>query len=257
MKLPSTINRLSVALATGMGAALISVAAFAQEHPSNNFATNPAPSAQLHYQIKANKFGMSLAGEATVNWQMTPATQSYLLTTETKAALFGKILEAGSNGKIDRFGLAPLQYDEKPANKAATHAYFDRNINSIHFSESADIYPIKGGEQDRSSAVWQLLAIARATPEKFTAGSHWDFFVAGRHDAEKWSFTVAETVTLATALGSIPTVHVIKTPPPDSKDQRLDIWLAPGMEWYPVRLKFSDANGDTIDQVIDRIKNNV
>ena len=57
-----------------------------------------------------------------------------------------------------------------------------------------------------------------------------------------------------TALGSFETVHLVKAPPPDSKDQRLDIWLAPGLEWYPVRLKFSDADGDTIDQRLDQVQ---
>jgi len=236
----------------------VTVNAMADDHPSSNYATNPAPSAQLHYQIKANKFGISLAGEADVNWQVSgdKAPQRYLVTTETKAAMFGKILQADSRGNIDSFGLAPDQYDEKPANKATMHAVFNRKAKSISFSDSGNTYPIKGGEQDRTSAIWQLIAVARAAPQQFTEGSSWEFFVAGRHDAEKWTFTVAEGITLATPLGNVATVHIVKAPPPDSKGQRLDIWLAPNMEWYPVRIKFSDADGDTIDQVLDRLKNN-
>lgn len=237
---------------------LATLNAFADEHPSTNYATNPAPSAQLHYQIKANKFGLSLAGEADVNWQLTGEknTQRYVIMTETKSAMFGKILQADSRGTIDSFGLAPEQYDEKPANKNNMRALFNRKAKNISFSESNNNYPIKGGEQDRTSAIWQLIAIARATPQQFIEGSTWNFFVAGRHDAEKWTFTVIDSVTLSTPLGNLATVHIVKAPPPDSKGQRLDIWLAPSMEWYPVRLKFSDADGDTIDQVLDRLKNN-
>ncbi len=237
---------------TGLCALIVaSSSAAGNEHPSFNYPTSPAPSAQLHYQIKASKYGMNLSGEASVNWKQEGS--SYSISTETRAAVFGKILQSDSNGKIDAFGLAPEQYDEKPANKAVMHARFDRQLHRISFSESADTYPIKGGEQDRSSAVWQLVAIARATPAQFSSGSEWQFFVAGRHDAERWTFTVEENVTLNTALGNLTTVHIVKAPPPDSKGQRLDIWLAPGMEWYPVRLKFSDADGDTIDQTIDHI----
>ena len=228
----------------------------AAEHPDTAFTTNLPPSAQLHYAIKADRSGLTLLGEASVNWQLNNdnAKASYSITTETRAAIFGKILEANSHGNIDSFGLAPLQYDEKPRNKPGTQTHFDRDAKQITFSSSDASYPIKGGEQDRTSIVWQLISVARANPKKFTPQSEWNFFVAGRRDAEKWTFTVDENVTLVTPMGKIPTIHLIKAPPPDSKDQRLDVWLAPSMEWYPVRLKFSDADGDTIDQNLDQLK---
>lgn len=233
-------------------------AAVCAEHPSNKYPTNMPPSALLHYTIKAERSALTLSGEATVNWQLAgdKSAPTYSVTTETRAAIFGKILDANSHGLIDSYGLAPLQYDEKPRTKPGTHTRFDRETKQITFSSSEDIYPILGGEQDRTSIVWQLVSMARAAPNKFTPKSEWVFFVAGRRDAEKWTFTVEEKVTLATPLGNIPTIHVVKAPPPDSKDQRLDIWLAPGMEWYPVRLKFSDADGDTIDQQLDQVKTN-
>ena len=228
------------------------------EHPSNRYPTSQPPSAVLHYAIKAEKMGLTLAGEATVNWQLgeNKSGPTYAVTTETRAAIFGKILDANSHGTIDSYGLAPLQYDEKPRTKPGTQTRFNRETKQITFSISEDNYPILGGEQDRTSVVWQLVSLARATPGKFVAKSEWVFFVAGRRDAEKWTFTVEDKVTLATPMGNIPTIHLVKAPPPDSKDQRLDIWLAPGMEWYPVRLKFSDADGDTIDQQLDQIKTN-
>jgi len=234
-------------------AVLCSGIACAADHPGNNYPTNLPPSAQLHYAIKADRSGLTLDGEATVNWQLS-AAKTYSVTTETRAAIFGKIMEASSHGTIDSFGLAPAEYNEKPRNKPGTQTRFDRDARQITFSSSGESYPIQGGEQDRTSVVWQLVSLARAAPKKFIPKSEWNFFVAGRRDAEKWTFTVNENVTLVTPMGKIATVHLVKTPPPDSKDQRLDVWLAPGMEWYPVRLKFSDADGDTIDQHLDQIQ---
>ena len=232
--------------------------AFCTDHPDTNYPTNLPPSAQLHYNIKADRSGLTLAGEANVSWQLSNAkpNQTYAITTETRAAIFGKILEANSHGTIDSFGLAPDLYEEKPRNKPATQTHFIRDSKQISFSENAETYPIKGGEQDRTSIIWQLVSMARAAPKKFVPKSEWNFFVAGRRDAEKWTFTVGENVMLSTPMGNLNTVHIVKAPPPDSKDQRLDIWLAPGLEWYPVRLKFSDADGDTIDQNLDQIKHN-
>ena len=241
-----------------LGIALWMQSSYAADHPANNYPTNLPPSAQLHYAIKADRSGLTLMGDATVNWQVSGSkpAQTYSINTETRAAIFGKILQADSHGTIDDFGLAPQQYQEKPRNKEAAQAHFNRDTKQITFSDSADVYPIKGGEQDRTSIVWQLVSMARATPKKFIAKSEWNFFVAGRHDAEKWTFTVDENMTIHTPMGDLATVHIIKAPPPDSKDQRLDIWLAPSLEWYPVRLKFSDADGNTIDQNLDQIKNN-
>lgn len=79
-------------------------------------------------------------------------------------------------------------------------------------------------------------------------------FVAGRRDAETWTFKVMQNESLSTALGQLDTVHIIKAPPPDSKDQQVELWLAPSLEWYPVRVRFSDADGDFVEQMIGQIK---
>jgi hypothetical protein len=39
-------------------------------------------------------------------------------------------------------------------------------------------------------------------------------------------------------------------PHPDTYEQRLDIWLAPHQAWYPVKLRYTQANGDTVDMTI-------
>ena len=230
--------------------------ATAADHPTHLVPTSLPPSAQLHYTLRADRNGLTLTGDATVNWQLNDVNPgpTYSITTQTRAALFGKILEADSHGLIDQYGLAPLEYEETPRNKPGTKTSFKRDAGQISFSESTQTYAIKGGEQDRSSVVWQLVSQARATPDKMTPKSSWRFFVAGRRDAELWTFTVADTETIMTGVGKVASVHLIRTPPPDSKDQRLEVWLSPDREWYPVRIKFSDADGDSIDQRLDQIK---
>jgi len=214
------------------------------------------PSAELQYTIKARQSSLPLSGDASVKWQLSGAAgeQKYSIATETRAMLVGKILDASSSGGIDRHGLAPDKFIEKRFRKAESTTTFDRHSKQIRFTESAEQYAIKGGEQDRTSATWQLVALARAAGDKFAPGSEWGFLVAGRRDAEPWSFKVVARETINTPLGELATLHVVKAPPPDSKDQRLDLWLAPSQEWYPVRLKFSDADGDYVDQLISSIK---
>lgn len=219
------------------------------------YPTNLAPSAQLYYQVKANHSGFPLTGEADIHWNVKgdSPNQTYSITTETRSTLLGKILEANSFGEIDAFGLAPNKYEEKAFRKSPFQTTFDRTAKKISFSESDQTAPLNNGEQDRTSAVWQLVSIARATVKKFVPKSQWSFFVAGRRDAEQWTFAVEKNAQLSTALGNLSTVHISKVVD-DPDDQRIDIWLAPSLEWYPVRIKFHESNGNTIEQNLVRIK---
>ncbi len=217
---------------------------------------NLAPSAELHYAIKAKQKGIPVSGDASVKWQLSSLndTQSYSVITETRVILFGKILDASSFGHIDSHGLAPDKFVEKRFGKSESTTRFDHSTKTIRFTESTQTYTIKGGEQDRTSATWQLVALARTAADKFVPGSEWKMFVAGRRDAEDWSFKVTGVEKVVTPMGEFSAVHFIKAPPPDSKDQQLEIWLAPKLDWYPVRLKFSDADGDNVDQMLDSIR---
>jgi hypothetical protein len=223
----------------------------AADHVAIKRAFNLPPSVDLSYQIKARQKGFSISGDAVVSWRV--ADGKYTLLTDSRAMILGSLLANRSEGTIDAFGIAPAEFHEKRFRKEASTTTFDRAAKTISFSESKVRYPILGGEQDRTSVPWQLVAIARATPDKFVVGSEWAFFVAGRRDADPWTFKVIKLETLRTALGEVATVHIVKQPPPDSKDQQLDIWLAPSMEWYPVRLRFEDGEGEFVDQTIDKI----
>jgi hypothetical protein len=225
--------------------------AWAAEHPAVKRAFDLPPSADLNYSIKARQKGIALNGDAVVNWRADD--NKYTLNADTRAALLGKILENRSEGAIDSYGIAPAQFYEKRFRKEPTTTTFHRDSKTISFTEGKLSYPLIGGEQDRSSAAWQLAAVARAAPAKFTPGSEWTFFVAGRRDAEPWTFKVANRETVRTGLGEVEAVHLVKAPPPDSKDQQVDIWLAPAHEWYPVRLRFTDDDGEFVEQTLEKI----
>ncbi|MFC3108480.1 DUF3108 domain-containing protein [Undibacterium arcticum] len=230
---------------------LLSAPAWALDHPAPKRPFNLPPSAELSYSIKARQSGLMIGGDATVSWNV--ADNKYSVVTETRAMILGKILDARSEGAIDQYGLAPVQFTEKRFRKGASSTSFSRSDKLIRFSESSETYPIVGGEQDRTSAIWQLIAVARGAPDKFKVGSDWKFFVAGRRDAEPWSFKVVKQENIQTPLGELAAVHIVKAPPPDSTDQQLDIWLAPSLEWYPVRLRFTDADGDFVEQFLEKI----
>lgn len=209
------------------------------------------PSAQLNYAIRARQSGFALEGSAVVNWNA--AGRTFAVATEVRSALLGKILDSRSEGGIDKHGLAPLSFNEKRFRRDPTTTTFDRAAGAIRFSASDLTYPIRGGEQDRNSAIWQLISVARASPSRFKPGSEWTFFVAGQRDAEPWTFRVLNQEKIRTPMGELGALHILKAPPPDSQEQRVDIWLGPQQEWYPVRLRYSENNGDFIEQNLESI----
>ena len=209
------------------------------------------PSADLNYELQARHRGFSLKGEAVVTWRAGDG--KYAVSAESRVPVLGTITEDRSSGAVDAYGLAPGEFHEKRLRKDPTTTTFDRDAKSLSFSESKQVYPLKGGEQDRVSITWQLAAVARAAGERFKPGSEWPFFVAGRRDAETWVFKVVRREKLRTGLGEIETVLVARQPLADKKDQVLEVWLAPKHEWYPVKLRYQDGEKEQIDQTLQTV----
>lgn len=237
---------LGLLLAVAIGAAT------AQDAPAS--AKRPfelPPSADLHYELQARQRGFSLKGEAIVTWRAGDG--KYNIKAESKVPVLGTITDDRSSGAIDAWGLAPSEFVEKRMRKDPTTATFDRDAKSLSFSESKQVYRLKGGEQDRVSITWQLAAVARAAGDKFKAGSKWPFFVAGRRDAESWVFEVVRREKVRTGLGEVDAVLVSRQPVADKKEQSLEIWLAPQHEWYPVKLRYQEGEKEQIEQTLSTV----
>ncbi len=220
-------------------------------HPVEKRKFSLPPSAELDYAIRAEQSGLQLSGEGVLKWNATD--NIYHIELETRAALFGKILDSKSDGAIDDYGLAPTVFAEKRFHKDQTTTVFHRDSKTISFSVGSSSYPILGGEQDRTSAIWELISVARGAHGKFKENTDWAFFVAGQHDAEPWAFKVDKMETIRTPMGNVNAMHVVKVPSPEGKSQKVDIWLAPSLEWYPVRLRYTEQNGDYIEQSLSNI----
>lgn len=213
---------------------------------------SPPPPAQLDYTIRASIQGLSLEGSGTIVWQL--AASRYQLSFDTKTALTGTLLSEKSEGIIERRGLQPASFYSKRFRKEAMTVNFDRGTGSIVFPNDHPPLKIEGGEQDRISVLWQLLSLARATPARFAVGTNWKFFVISHRNGEPWTFSVQEKQKLRTALGDMDSLHLVYQPPEASGAPKVDIWLAPSLDWLPVRIRFSEPNGDSIEQTIASIK---
>jgi hypothetical protein len=253
ISLPDKMSRflLRSGLISVLAGGILAWSGFAAGQTATKHKVNLPPSADLAYSIKAKQSGLTVEGNTLMQWHT--ANNKFSIVTETRAALVGKILDAKSEGIVGEYGLAPTVFTEKRFRKPRNTTTFDRQTNKISFTKSDQTYPIKGGEQDRSSAIWQLAAIARGAPAKFKPGSVWTFSVAGQSDAEPWTFKVARQEQIKTPLGDMNALHIVRMPAPDSKGQQLDIWLAPSLEWYPVKLRYTEADNDVIEQTLQKV----
>jgi hypothetical protein len=149
-----------------------------------------------------------------------------------------------SAGNIGHQGLEPARFGERHRGEQAAH--FDRDRQRVVFSNNRPATPLAPGAQDRLSVLLQLAALAAGSPDKFTAGASVAIQTATTREADSWVFTVEGEEELQLPGGRLPAVKLTR-PPRGEFDQRVEVWLAPGQAYVPVRLRLTQPNGDWVD----------
>lgn len=212
---------------------------------------DPPPSVLLKYQVESSKDGRPIYGSGKIAWNARGG--AYAINGEA-SVLFFTVLEFHSEGEFDSFGVAPLLYTEKRMRKPVTNTHFQSDPKVVSFSASTATYPRQGGEQDRATIVWQLAALGRGSGRLFAPGAQLDVVVAGVRDAETWDIRVIGLETIKIPAGEMQAWHLARQPRAASFDQKIDIWLAPQQQWYPVRIRYTDKNGDYLDMAASAIE---
>ena len=200
------------------------------------------PSPRLHYDVQAQVRGFTLGGTAELTWRHDD--QAYEARLEVSA--LGRISRAQrSTGRLTGQGLAPDYFSDKSRKEQATH--FDRDRNRLVFSNNKPEAPLVEGMQDRLSVVLQLAALVAGSPGKYVAGTTLTIPTTGTSDAENWIFSVEGEEDLRLPGGSVRALKLQRLPRKEY-DQKVELWLAPRMDYAPVRLRLTNPNGDAVDQ---------
>ena len=210
------------------------------------------PSALLSYEVRYATRGSITHGSSTVDWRSDGG--SYVIRGEVSK--FGFTLSAfRSEGAIDDAGIAPVLYAEKNATRAETNTHFLRDARqAISFSATTDSFPLQPGAQDRASILWQLAGIARGQGALFVPGTMLDVVVAGVRDAEHWMIEIVGQETVDLDTGPAQAWHLLRAPRSGTHDKRIDIWLAPAQQWYPVKLRYTEQSGDYLDLSLSALR---
>jgi len=161
------------------------------------------------------------------------------------------LLVLSSEGVIDASGVVPVKATEKRRGRAQTATHFDAAGKTIRFSATTATAPWQEGAQDKASLPFQLAAIGRADVHQLAGNI--DILVGEEKEATVFRFQLVGEETLDTSMGRLQTWHLRRPPKRGSYSSQLDIWLAPSLQWYPVQIRNTEANGALTTQTVSKL----
>ena len=210
----------------------------AAANPVPLYATRFAADRVLSYELRRG----AEQGAATLFWQ-TSATG---YEARLDSSLAGRPTQGlVSRGGFDAAGLAPERQVDERRGRAKAAINFRREDGLISFSASTLELPLPPGAQDRVSWIMQLSAIVAAQPERFTPGQAVLLPVAsGQGRLEVWTFGVQAFEPLDLPVGRLTSGLHLQRLPEALYEPRIEIWLDPQRQYFPVRLRWSRTNGE-------------
>jgi hypothetical protein len=220
---------------------------------TRRYQVNIPPSAVFDLELtRTDAKGANWNASGKMEWQTDGST--YKVTVEAGLSMLVarvNLLELNSEGEIDNAGIAPHKFTERRRGRAMTATHFQRDTGRITFSASERSYPLLAGAQDRATIPFQLAAIGRANVNQL--GGDIDILVSDNRDASIYRFQLVGQEEIDTKMGRLVTWRLARPPKPGSYSARLDIWLAPSLQWFPVQIRNTEANGALTTQTVSNI----
>jgi len=193
-------------------------------------------------------------GAGTIRWNHDG--QHYTMQMEVGLDMLFttvRLYDMQSAGTIGSAGIKPHTTIETRRGKSTATTQFDYDNKTINFSADTTIIPLLEGAQDKITVLMQLASIGNADPSQFQVGKEITIQVAEEKEANLHQFMVLDQVTIESKLGHLATWHIVRPPRPGAYSSRIDIWLAPELNWLPVQIRNTEANGAITTQTIRQI----
>lgn len=149
-----------------------------------------------------------------------------------------------SKGQVTVDGLEPLRFGDKVRSEVAAH--FERQKGRVSFSANTPDAPLQALAQDQLSVFVQLAAMFAGDPGRMQAGLSLPFQAVGPRSSENWVFQVGPTEILKLDAGPVPAVGLVRERTGEY-DTRVQLWLAPRLDYLPARIRLTQSNGDEVD----------
>ena len=149
-----------------------------------------------------------------------------------------------SKGQVTLDGLEPLRFGDKVRSEVAAH--FERQKGRVSFSANTPDAPLQALAQDQLSIFMQLAAMFAGDPNRIKPGMPLPFQAVGPRSSENWVFQVGKPEILKLDAGPVPAVALLRERTGEY-DTRVELWLAPQLEYLPARIRLTQSNGDEVD----------
>jgi hypothetical protein len=219
--------------------------------PAASAAAQPLPvydylvpgSTRLKYDVSGlvKSFKYYVSGELL--WLQDGKT--YDARLEISHFLLGSRVQT-SKGALTTQGLEPLRFGDKVRSEVAAH--FQRAKGLVSFSANTPDVPLLPLAQDQLSVFVQLAAMWGGNASRFATGSQLPFQAVGPRSAENWVFVVGDTERLKVDGRELSAIKLLRERSLDY-DVRVELWLAPALDYLPARIRLTQSNGDEVDML--------
>lgn len=199
-------------------------------------------SVRLQYDIDGLAQGFPYRAKAELLWHKDG--QKYDARMEISHFLLGTAVQT-SVGRLTPQGLEPSQFSYKFRDE--TKVRFDRTKNQVTFDSDIPSAPLLAGAQDQLSIFIQMGSMMAGAPGKFAPGSTLSFQSVGPRTSESWTFTVGATEKLVLPGGEVTAIRLWREAASEN-DAKGEVWLAPSMEYLPVRIRLTKGSNEVVDQ---------
>ncbi|MCV2349755.1 DUF3108 domain-containing protein [Paucibacter sp. Y2R2-4] len=210
------------------------------------------PSTRLSYALTGNYRG-AIYGSAQVEWMRQGAHYQMHMDVAVGPSFAPLISRRmSSDGQLTPTGIAPQRYDED------TRVLFsERRRSTLFFSPQSVTLangrtePAPSGTQDAASQFVQLTWLFLTGRETLQAGKVLELPLALPRRQYRWRYEVVGEVELQTPMGLLPTWHLRPSSPASGGDLTSEVWLAPSLQYLPVRLRIRQDEKSFVDLLLE------
>ena len=203
-------------------------------------------STRLKYDVSGLVKGFRYYVSGELLWLQDGKT--YDARLEISHFLLGSRVQT-SKGALTPLGLEPLRFGDKVRSEVAAH--FQRAKGVVTFSANTPDAPLMPMAQDQLSIFVQLAAMWGANAGRFTPGMQLPFQAVGPRTSENWTFLVGAPERLKVDGRELPATKLLREHSGDF-DTRVELWLAPALDYLPARIRLTQINGDEVDMLWSR-----
>ncbi len=215
------------------------------------------PSTQLSYRLIGNYRG-EVHGQAEVQWIRQGRRYQVHLDVSIGPGFAPLIARRmSSDGLIGPQGITPGRYDED------TRVLFSQRRRASLFFDGEHMRLADGrpqaqpaGVQDAASQFVQLSWLALTGREPLRPGHQIALPLALPRRLYDWRYEVVGEALLDTPMGPLLTWHLRPLLPPGTRlggDLRAEVWLAPGLQYLPVRLRIAQDEQTFVDLMLKQL----